>query len=251
VRQIFISDLHLWQQEPHTEALFHQFMGPLIEQQTANADELYVLGDLFEVWIGDDAIDSVAERVIKAFSDFSSNGGKLFFQQGNRDFLLGADFLKATGGIMLDDPHQMTIAGQKALLMHGDSLCTDDKEYMEFRTLMRSENWQQQFLSQSIEQRQQIARDIRNKSTERGKTMTSEISDVNQTTVIEVMETAGASLLIHGHTHRQARHPLTINPLLTNNQPAERIVLGDWGKTGSVLIAENNQLTLSNFSLNT
>ena len=136
MKQLFISDLHLWEQQPKLEQLFHQFM----QEQASKADELYVLGDLFEAWIGDDTIDPMAKRVINAFSQFSNQGGKLFFLHGNRDFLLGSTFAKATGGTILQEPHKMNIAGKKAILMHGDSLCTADKEYITFRNQVRSEH---------------------------------------------------------------------------------------------------------------
>lgn len=241
MRQLFISDLHLWEQQPRVEQLFHQFM----QQQAINADALYVLGDLFEVWIGDDAADPLAKKVITAFRQYSDDGGQLYFMHGNRDFLLGEVFWSATGGTLLSDPYPLQIAGQSALLMHGDSLCTEDKEYIAFRQKVRSVKWQSDLLSLSIDERREIAQDMRNQSIEKGKMLADEITDVTDAEVIKVMQQANASLLIHGHTHRQARHPLTIN-----NQPAERIVLGDWGETGSVLIIENNHLEMLNFSLN-
>jgi len=241
MQQLFISDLHLCEQAPHLEVLFHQFM----DQQAPKADELYVLGDLFEAWIGDDALDPLAERVIKAFKDYSSHGGKLYFMHGNRDFLLGESFAKATGGQLLTDPHSITLAGQSSLLMHGDSLCTQDEEYIAFRSLVRDTKWQQQFLSLSIDERLNIAKDIRSQSKQRGKTLAEEISDVTPAEVTAIMVQNQVSLLIHGHTHRQARHLLSLN-----EKHCERIVLGDWGETGSVLSISNNHIELSNFSLN-
>ena len=239
MRQLFISDLHLWEQEPRLEKLFLQFM----LQQASAADELYVLGDLFEAWIGDDAVDALAETVINAFSHYSNTGGKLYFLHGNRDFLLGDDFAVATGGTILKQPHSMNLAGQSALLLHGDALCTQDVDYMAFRNQVRSAEWQQDFLTKSIAERQQIAREIRGESSARGKMLDTTISDVTESEVINLMQQYSVTLLLHGHTHRQARHPLTIN-----GQSAERIVLGDWGATGSVLMAENNQLDLVNFT---
>ena len=240
MKQLFISDLHLSEKEPKIEKLFHQFM----QTQACIADELYVLGDLFEVWIGDDAIDAMAERVINAFSHYSKNGGKLYFMHGNRDFLLESVFTKATGGIFLQEPFRLTVGDQTALLMHGDSLCTLDEDYIAFKKLVRSTDWQQDFLSKTILQRQEIAREIRNTSKAKGVMTTDLIHDVTASEVSKVMSEANITLLIHGHTHRQDRHSLIIN-----QQPAERIVLGDWGNTGSVLIAEDQQLTLYNFSL--
>jgi len=240
VKQLFISDLHLSEQQLQLEKLFHQFM----QSQTSDADELYVLGDLFDVWIGDDVVDAVAKRVITAFKKFSSAGGRLYFFHGNRDFLLGADFAAATGGTILDEPYKITLAGRQALLLHGDTLCTKDIEYMAFRKEVRSEKWQLQTLALSKQERQAIASNMRAESMARGKTLTDEISDVTHSEVIKLMEQSAVSLLIHGHTHRQNRHSLTIN-----HQPAERIVLGDWGETGCTLIVENNHLELHNFSL--
>ena len=240
--QLFISDLHLCEQAPQIEALFQQFM----EQQAPKADELYVLGDLFEAWIGDDALDPLAERVIKLFKQYSSQGGKLYFMHGNRDFLVGETFVNATGGQLLNDPYSLVLAGQSSLLMHGDSLCTQDEEYLAFRSLVRAPQWQKEFLSLSIDERINIAKDIRSQSKERGKTLSEQISDVTPTEVISIMQQNQVTLLIHGHTHRQARHRLTIEKL-----QCERIVLGDWGETGSVLSISENTIELSNFTLNT
>jgi UDP-2,3-diacylglucosamine hydrolase len=240
--QLFISDLHLCEQAPHIEVLFQQFM----EQQAIKADELYVLGDLFEAWIGDDALDPLAERVITAFKQYSSQGGKLYFMHGNRDFLLGEDFIKTTGGQLLNDPYSLVLAGQASLLMHGDSLCTQDEEYIAFRSLVREPKWQQQFLSLSVNERIEIAKDIRSQSKERGKTLSEQISDVTPAEVLKVMQQKQVTLLIHGHTHRQARHPLTIDEL-----QSERIVLGDWGETGSVLSISGTSIELTNFRVNT
>ena len=240
MRQLFISDLHLWQQAPEIEALFHQFM----REQAQASDELYVLGDLFEAWIGDDALDALAERVITTFQQYSSTVGKLYFMHGNRDFLLGDTFIAETGGTLLSDPHELSICNQPSLLMHGDSLCTQDVDYISFRDTVRNPEWQQQFLSFSIDEREQIARDIRDKSQAKGQTMSEEISDVTPSEVIRVMDEHAVTLLIHGHTHRQARHSLSLE-----HAQAERIVLGDWGNTGSVLTVDDSKIELSNFSL--
>ena len=215
-----------------------------MQQQACDADELYVLGDLFETWIGDDAADETAEEAIAAFRQFSDKGGKLYFIRGNRDFLIGDDFAKATGGTILHQPYKLSIAGQTSLLMHGDCLCTEDHKYIAFREQSRSPEWQQQFLSQSIEQRRELAQQIRNTSLAKRRAEMPTMTDVTASEVERLMVEAEATLLIHGHTHRQNRHSLTIN-----NKPAERIVLGDWGDTGCVLIVEDNDLELFNFSL--
>ncbi len=240
MQQLFISDLHLWDQKPHIEQLFQQFMA----NQAKAADELYVLGDLFEAWIGDDALNPMAERVIDAFSQFSNTGSKLFFIRGNRDFLLGSDFESATGGKILQQPYLTTIAGQQTLLMHGDCLCVDDHEYIAFRAEARSAEWQKQFLSQNVEQRMKIARQIRDTSIAKRKQAVGTMGDVVNNEVISLMQKSNATMLIHGHTHRQNRHTFTID-----DKPAERIVLGDWGNTGSVLTVNDHQMELSNFTL--
>ncbi len=240
MRQLFISDLHLWDQKPQIEKLFMQFM----EKQATEADELYVLGDLFEAWIGDDALYPMADRVIATFKQFSNKGGRLFFIRGNRDFLLGSEFAYATGGIILHQPHLLNIAGQKSILMHGDSLCTEDHEYIAFREQSRSTEWQEQFLSQSVEERLLIARQIRDTSISKRRQAVGNMGDVVQTEVINLMKTSAATLMIHGHTHRQARHNFTVD-----GQAFERIVLGDWGETGSVLTVQDDEIELCNFSL--
>ncbi len=214
-----------------------------MKEQASSADELYVLGDLFEVWIGDDAIDEMAKGVISAFNQFSHNGGQLFFCHGNRDFLLGSEFIEATGGTLLREPHSLKLAKQNALLMHGDSLCTLDTDYMAFRDQVRNLHWQEEFLLKPINERQIIANQIRQESMSKGQSNNSEIMDVTESEVISLMTNTHSTLLIHGHTHRQDRHPMIIN-----SQSAERIVLGDWGETGSVLSIKDNQIDLSNFS---
>ncbi len=240
MRQLFISDLHLWEKKPEQEKLFIQFMN----NQAREADELFVLGDLFEAWIGDDTLNPMAKRIIAAFSQFSESGSKLFFIRGNRDFLLGADFASATGGTILQQPYLLKVAGQKTLLMHGDCLCTEDHEYIAFRKEARSVEWQQQFLSQTIEQRLVIARQIRDTSIAKRRQAIGQMGDVVDSEVRALMKKHDASLLIHGHTHRQNRHKFSIE-----DKPVERIVLGDWGATGSVLTVEDQQIELSNFSL--
>lgn len=240
MRQLFISDLHLWDKKPHIEQLFIQFM----EKQASQADELYVLGDLFEAWIGDDALYPMAERVIATFRQFSDKGGKLFFIRGNRDFLLGSEFAYATGGTILHQPHLQNIAGQKTVLMHGDCLCIEDHEYIAFREQSRSPEWQEEFLSHSVEERLLIARQIRDTSIAKRRQAIGNMGDVVQKEVINLMRNSSATLMIHGHTHRQARHDFFID-----GQGVERIVLGDWGETGSVLTVQDDEMELSNFSL--
>jgi len=239
VIQLFISDLHLSEDTPDIEALFVKFM----QEQAKDADELYVLGDLFELWIGDDYLDPVSQRVIQQFHAYTAKGGKLFFFHGNRDFLLGEEFCSKTGGKIHSDPNFITLAKQSAVLMHGDSLCTTDTEYLAYKQTVRDPQWQLDFLSQSIDVRLEIVTNIRQQSIAKQLQTTYEIVDVTQSEVETVMSHSNSTLMIHGHTHRQNRHSLIIN-----NQHAERIVLGDWGKTGSVLSIIDNSIELYNFS---
>lgn len=238
MKQLFISDLHLSNEVPHIEELFQTFM----HEQAKDANELYVLGDLFELWIGDEYTDETALRTIHAFADYSQHG-TLYFMHGNRDFLLGKQFLAQTGGTLLNEPYPMMLANQPTILMHGDSLCTEDTEYLTFKKMVREPQWQEDFLKQNIQERLNVARDIRRISMEKQVDAPDEIIDVTESEVESLMSNHKVSLLIHGHTHRQNRHPITIH-----NKPAERIVLGDWGTTGSVLIVEDNRIELTNFS---
>ena len=236
----FISDLHLWSEQPLLERLFVHYMQNIAPE----SKELYVLGDLFEVWLGDDAVDEYQQGIIEHFRAYADSGRKLYFMHGNRDFLLGQAFCDAVGGQLLYEPHAINLAGKPALLMHGDALCLDDTDYMKFRAMVRSPEWQAQFLGQTVEQRQAIARGIRDESSARGRDKAPEITDVNQTEVERVILEHDVQLLIHGHTHRQARHALQLK-----NASCERIVLGDWGPTGSYLTSDDEHLELYNFDL--
>lgn len=234
-----ISDLHLHKNQPHVPGLFFYFM----EHIAPKADNLYVLGDLFEYWVGDDFSDELTQAVIKAFKNYSQHHG-LFFLHGNRDFLLGEKFFSQTGGTLLNDPSTVTLGGVKTLLMHGDSLCTLDTEYQQFRQMVRDKNWQQNFLSQPLENRIKMAMEVRDNSMEEQSTKTDEIMDVTPEEVIKVFETHQLNCLIHGHTHRQNKHKLVINDSIV-----ERIVLGDWGETGNYCCCNNGQCELVDFTI--
>ena len=223
----FISDLHLCDEQPHLLRLFDHYMEVLAPE----ADRLYILGDLFETWVGDDDDASLARSVIDRLRAWSGAGGELYLMHGNRDFLIGDDFARATGGILLDDPHLMTLAGRPTLLMHGDTLCTDDTDYQQFRRMVRDPGWQRQLLSQTLAVRRQLAAEIRGKSRAAMAGKDEAIMDVNDEAVSQVFREHGAGLLIHGHTHRPAVHQCQVN-----GTACERWVLGDWGERGNVLI---------------
>jgi UDP-2,3-diacylglucosamine hydrolase len=223
---LFISDLHLDPERPKVTELFLE----LLATCAANADALYILGDLFEAWVGDDDTSPMNQAVCEGLKKCATSGTPVFVMHGNRDFLLAAQFADASGATLLEDPALIDLYGTPTLLMHGDLLCTDDKEYMAFRAMVRDPQWQQQLLSKSLQERQLIAGEMRNKSREQTGGKPESIMDVNQEAVVETMSAHKVQRLIHGHTHRPAIHDLLIS-----GQPAQRIVLGDWYEQGSLL----------------
>lgn len=234
---LFISDLHLTPKRPQTNELFFDFLTSITE----DADSLYILGDLFEFWIGDDAVQiSGQESVVSAIKQLVDSGVTVYFMHGNRDFLVGDGFAKATGCHLLPDPTQITLNDKKVLLMHGDSMCTDDTAHQQFRSLVNNPDWQREFLNYSIEKRWELALGARAQS-DLHKAMTSmEIMDVNQQSVEQVINQRNADVLIHGHTHRPGIHKMD-----TNGRQVKRIVLGDWYKYSSVLRYEQSGFRLS------
>ena len=234
-----ISDLHLHKNQPHVPGLFFYFM----QNIAPNADNLYVLGDLFEYWVGDDFSDELTQSIITAFKNYSLHHG-LFFIHGNRDFLLGETFARQTGGTLLTDPSVVILGGVKTILMHGDSLCTLDTEYQQFRQMVRDKNWQQNFLTQPLENRIKLASELRDNSMAEQTTKAEEIMDVTAEEVVNIFKKYQLNRLIHGHTHRQNKHQLIVDDL-----PLERIVLGDWGETGNYCACDNGDCELVNFAI--
>ncbi|MCG8668744.1 MAG: UDP-2,3-diacylglucosamine diphosphatase [Pseudomonadales bacterium] len=231
---LFISDLHLDEKRPDISRAFFRFL----ETKAIHADQLYILGDFFEVWIGDDAISPFQEEVIYGLQNVSKHCN-VFFMHGNRDFLVGNLFADLSGATLLPDPTIITLAGEKTLLMHGDSLCTGDTEYMQFRAMVRNPDWQAEFLGKSLEERIAIAKHLRDKSKEETANKEEYITDVTPSEVVKVMDESGCTRLIHGHTHRPARHPM---------EARERIVLGDWGATGWYIVCDGKSLELLEFN---
>lgn len=213
---LFISDLHLDQSRPQVTAAFEQFMA----QMAPSCDALYILGDFFEVWIGDDDDCPFNARIVNLLHQYTSKGGQLYFMVGNRDFLIGKDFAQRSGAVLLEDPSVIDLYGTPTLLMHGDSLCTDDADYMSFRQQARSPQWQQQLLSQPLTARREIARQIREKSQSMNSLKADDIMDVNQAEVVAVMNKYKVSRMIHGHTHQPQVHSIDSDKV--------RMVLGDW-----------------------
>jgi len=226
----FISDLHLDPSRPHLYKLFHEF----IDKIKGDAEALYILGDLFEFWIGDDIIDLPIGKpylpIIEQLRSLSDSGTKIYFIQGNRDFLIGQKFMDRIGGKLLPDETVIDLYGTPALIMHGDTLCTDDKGYQLMRKLFRLWIVQKIYLSMSPEKRDKKASEIRSKTSEKTKQKDYKILDVNQQAVEKSLKSRGVTLLIHGHTHRPAEHQFMLGGM-----PAKRIVLGDWGEDVSWL----------------
>ena len=223
---LFISDLHLDAGRPHIVDLYTRFL----ENEARDADALYILGDLFESWIGDDDDSELAGRVAAATKALNASGVPVFFMHGNRDFLLGADYAARAGMTLLTDSTLVELSGEPVLLMHGDTLCTDDVEYQKFRTLVRNPEWQRQFLAKPLAERRAFAAQARGESRKHTAMKAAEIMDVNQTAVEETMRRHRVLRLIHGHTHRPATHRFDLD-----RQGATRIVLGDWYEQSSVL----------------
>ncbi len=215
---LFISDIHLDASRPKVaEAFFH-----FLQNQASKADALYILGDLFELWVGDDDDDNFIQTVQQQIAGLRSLT-PVYFMHGNRDFLIGQQFADNTGVEILPDPSTLHIDDQTVVLMHGDSLCTNDEAYQAFRVQCRSQQWYDMVMSKSLEERRALGRQLRQQSKTMSSRKASDIMDVSDDAVIATLKQHKASLLIHGHTHRPNRHPLQID-----GKAAERIVLGDW-----------------------
>tara|TARA_R110001592_G_scaffold191405_3_gene437620 strand:+ start:9592 stop:10326 length:735 start_codon:yes stop_codon:yes gene_type:complete len=234
----FISDLHLEESRPDITEAFLSFMDAI----QGSARVLYILGDFFESWIGDDentALQVTIKQRLKAFTD---QGAVLFFMHGNRDFLIGNDFAKETGCTILEDPCLVDLAGESVLLMHGDSLCTADTSYMKFRATIRNPAFLEPFLKRPIEERKITAQQLRamSQANNQGKSM--EIMDVTQNEVTQALDKFNVNTLIHGHTHRPQVEQRDSNKV--------RIVLGDWDKDVWYLkINEQGERELNHYPL--
>ena len=223
---LFISDLHLYHQRPTVTEAFRQFL----RQQACQADSLYILGDLFETWIGDDDPDPHNRSIVTSLRELTNSGTPCFFIRGNRDFLIGDRFVDETGVNILSDSTQISLHGQTVLLLHGDTLCTDDKKYQRFRRFARHSLTQKIFLSLPIANRRTLAKLTRDQTMSNSSRKPEEIMDVNQNTVEKTMRDESVEILVHGHTHRPAVHSFKLA-----GHDAQRIVLGDWRSQGSVL----------------
>ena len=235
----FISDLHLHEGRPDIIQAFLTFL----EETASKAEKLYILGDLFEAWIGDDDQNDFISNIQSALLKINKTT-EVFFMHGNRDFLIGSEFASSSGLKLLNDPCSEEMFGNQVLLMHGDLLCIEDHDYQAFRKTSRDPKWQNEFLTKTIQERQEIAHNLRTISKEATGTKKEEIMDVSATEVIRTMKESSVNLLIHGHTHRPKSHKITVN-----DQPAERIVLGDWDAYGWYIWMDSSSCELKNFSI--
>jgi UDP-2,3-diacylglucosamine hydrolase len=227
---LFISDLHLTEERPQANERFISFL----EDKARSADALYILGDFFEYWIGDDDLAEPFNAVIAGLlQDLTRRGVQLHLMHGNRDFLIGEHFCAATGARLLEDPTVKEIQGTPTLLMHGDTLCTDDLEYQAWRRKARSPEFQAQFLAKPLVERRRAIVEMREKSKQVVQEKTAEIMDVNDDAVRQALRHHDVRRLIHGHTHRPGRHAVEVD-----GQRCERWVLPDWyGRGGYIEVA--------------
>ncbi|MBW8809746.1 MAG: UDP-2,3-diacylglucosamine diphosphatase [Lysobacter sp.] len=237
---LFISDLHLDAERPQITELFGRF----VRGEARQADALYILGDLFEAWVGDDDPSDTGAFVASELKALGDAGVPVFFIRGNRDFLLGADYATRAGMRLLPDPSVIVLYGQPVLIGHGDLLCTDDVAYQQFRAQTRHPAWQAQFLAQPLAARLAFAQQARAASKahqaglkDDGRMET--ITDVAPDTVAETFARYGIDTIIHGHTHRPAVHTLDVG-----GRSRTRIVLGDWYEQGSVLRVDRDGMQL-------
>ena len=237
---LLISDLHLEQERPDISRAFLHFL----ETRATQAEVLYILGDFFEVWIGDDAISPFQRSIAQALRQLSDSGTRIYLMHGNRDFMLGKAFCREAGCTLLKDPSVVELGGEKVLLMHGDSLCTQDAAYMKLRRWLRNPLSLFILRNLPLATRHKLARKLRNESRAQTRMKASDIVDVTPDEVPRIMAAHGVRTLIHGHTHRPAVHQLMLD-----SQPARRIVLGDWDKQGWALKIDENGFEQAPFPL--
>ena len=235
----FISDLHLNQDRPDITKAFLNFL----ENTACKAEKLYILGDLFEAWIGDDDQNEFISEIQNALIRINKTT-KVLFMHGNRDFLIGPDFASSAGMKILTDPVVEEMFGDPVLLMHGDLLCTEDIDYQKFRKVSRDIKWQKEFLSKPLAERRIIAQNLRGASKEATGKKKEEIMDVSEFEVIKIIQESSVSLLIHGHTHRPNSHSIALE-----KHTAKRIVLGDWDEYGWYVWMDSNSCELNKFSI--
>jgi len=238
---LLISDLHLEEKRPDITRAFLHFLATRARQ----AEALYILGDFFEVWIGDDAMTPFQQSIADALRALSERGTRIYLMHGNRDFMLGKGFCRAAGCTLLGDPSVVELGGERVLLMHGDSLCTRDEGYMRLRRLLRNPLSLFILRHLPLSTRRKLARKLRNESRAQTRMKASDIIDVTPELIPRVLAEHGVRTLIHGHTHRPATHELEVD-----GRPARRIVLGDWDQQGWALQVDESGFLQAPFDLN-
>ncbi|QID18178.1 UDP-2,3-diacylglucosamine diphosphatase [Nitrogeniibacter mangrovi] len=240
ISDLFIADLHLCSETPDTVRAFFAFLdGPARE-----ARRLFILGDLFEYWAGDDDLDSPFNvQVCERLRHLTEGGIETFFIAGNRDFLIGPAFAERTGIHLIDEPFPIDVGGRKAILMHGDVLCTDDVAYQAFRAQVRQPAWKAAFLAKPLAERKALIAHMRERSEASKQATALEIMDVNGDAVTETFRANTCDLIIHGHTHRPATHRQEID-----GKVCERWVLADWHGNAPCLVVEDDRLRRRDFA---
>ncbi len=228
---LFISDLHLDPSRPDTLRAFLD----LLAGEARSADALYILGDFFEAWLGDDDDCELGGVVSAALKALNESGVPIYVLHGNRDFLMGTDFCQRAGCELLQEPVKIDLYGKPILLLHGDSLCTEDHSYMEFRAMVRNPQWQQQFLAKPLVERKLIAQHMRDASRQANSNKAMDIMDVTQSEVLKAFDGYEVDVMIHGHTHRPDTHKYELPAGI-----ATRVVLGDWEQYGWILRYQND-----------
>ena len=236
MRAYFVSDIHLSEQSNN---LTSAFLG-LLSDCKNKCSHFFILGDLFEVWIGDDFESEFTNKIKSELLSFTTNGPQAFIMHGNRDFLIGEKFSKDTGIKIIPDPFEFNFYDKKVLLSHGDALCIDDVDYINFRNQVRDSKWQEDFLSKPIEERENIAIKLRDDSKVASQKKSIEITNVNEFAVKEIVNAYSPDIFIHGHTHR---------PNIHDDETIKRIVLGDWGDLGWYLTMDESGYNLNKFQI--
>ncbi|OUS10929.1 UDP-2,3-diacylglucosamine diphosphatase [Gammaproteobacteria bacterium 53_120_T64] len=238
---LFISDLHLCTERPKVNAAFFDFL----LNTAVEAEALYILGDLFEAWIGDDDPAALSQQVIRALRTLTDGGTRLYFLHGNRDFAVGKRFARETGATLLTDHALVSLGSEQALILHGDTLCTDDLAYQKFRRRIRNPLLLGLMRRLPLKTRQNIGIKGREKSMAANSNKSADIMDVSPASVRAMMAQYGVTTMIHGHTHRPCCHEL----VLDDGKAARRIVLGDWGNQGWMVSANDGELKLASFDI--
>ncbi|MFC5698293.1 UDP-2,3-diacylglucosamine diphosphatase [Pseudomonas sp. GCM10022186] len=237
---LLISDLHLEEERPDITRAFLHFL----QTRALGAEALYILGDFFEAWIGDDAMTPFQHSIATALRKLADSGTRIFLMHGNRDFMIGRAFCREAGCTLLPDPSLVQMNGEPVLLMHGDSLCTRDQAYMRLRRWLRNPVSLFILRNLPLATRHKLARKLRKESRMQTRQKTAEITDVTPEEIPRILRQYGVKTLIHGHTHRPASHELDLD-----GQPARRIVLGDWDHQGWVLQVDEHGFLQTPFSV--